>query len=841
MAPNSFFEEIHSTYGAAVHAAIKKITRLQDKLTRLNNRRKFLTKCRTYGVFPQHIQVHIPCIQQIYDQHPNFSKRADNISKRLRRSILSLEIRITHASIKENENTLRTNTDILKESLPEPVYARYEMFERRKQQRLDQKLKTRNINKLSRLRNRVSFGQQVHDEENKNSTIVNLTNTQIPDRCSELLCLGPKFALNPPSNHKQTYINLIADAEHVLTNAYRDDEQTRNEKRQRTNNILTNFANKFPSMDQHEAFLRKEYFHTQRWLKQNKDILVTLADKGNKTVFINKQEYDEKINELLDDTNVYQSINRDPSKSMMNQHNRLIKRIMEEGGLEQGVGKSLCCRNGVLGRIYGQVKLHKEGKPLRPIISTIGTTTYKTAKYITGVLSSIIGNGPLNMKDSFQLATILKNMTLPPDHIMVSFDVVSMFTNIPIEFALDIIKDRFEELSPSTTLNKNQFIEIIKFICDNCYFTYDDKIFKQKRGLPMGSSLSPALAELVMDKLLNTALERMDNIWYITRYVDDIFLIVPTHDVHRILMRFNNLHPDIRFTLEMESRGRLNFLELTVCRQDDGRLNVSWYRKPTASLRYLNFYSNHTITQKKNIVLMLDKRLQAFSDATTFNTQRNEVRRILMSNDYPSYFIERYLGRRMQSPDGEDLVVRDDTVSVLNPTPDSLAPPKKYYKIPYVRGLSQRIKKILTTDNIEVVFYHTHTIGQLYSNTKPPIPLQRQSNLVYSIPCDCGAFYVGQTMQHLGERIQQHRASIGRLLKGNLTQQTGITIHMATYPTHTLQFDRTRVIDRESNYHKRLIKEAIHITKTRQRLNLQSDISDSVINIVYASVVGRLC
>ena len=841
MASPSFFDDIRSTYGNATHSIIKQTTRLQECLTRLQNRRRFLTKCRSNGVFPQHIQVHIPCIQQIYEQHTNFSRQADRVTKRLKKSILSLEIRITHSAIKDKEHLLRTNCRILEDTLPAPVYQRYKLLEWQRQQRLDQRIKTINQKKLRNLMIKHNFGLQAHTDQVKSTTVVNLTERHIPEGTVNLLALGPKFAIDPPRSHRQTFINLITDTEYILTNVYKDNDDVRNEKRQRANNILSNFSNS-PShtCSQGTSFFQKEYETTRKWLKNNPDVLVTLSDKGNKTVFINKQDYERKMLHMLGDGDIYQVVARDPTKGLINKHNKLIKTITEEGGLTQEVGKTLCCRNGVLGRIYGQVKLHKQNKPLRPIVSTLGTVMYKTAKYITKILSPLVGSSPYDAGDSFQLAEKLKSLTVPPSHVMVSFDVVSMFTNIPIELVLQLIDEKYNDIAQFTTLNKKQLLDVITFICESCYFTYENQIYRQKNGLAMGMSLSPLLADVVLNRLLEVVLQQLNNVWFITRYVDDLFLIVPSHEVDQILLQFNSFHQNIRFTMEIENQRTMNFLELTVTRREDASLAISWYRKPTSSLRYLNFYSNHTITQKRNIITMLNKRLQTFSDASSLLSQQKEVQRILMNNDYPKCFINKYLGKPL--PDAIDPVSRDiqstETQDVVTQNP-----PKIYYKLPYVEGLSYRLRRVLDAENVELVFYHTHTIGKLYSNTKSAIALNRQSNLVYSIPCNCGSIYIGQTMQHLGDRIQQHRYSLNRLRNGTLTvgQNTGITQHAATFPDHIIQFEEVRIVDRESNYHRRLVKEAIHITKTQDRLNLQSDIRDNVINIVYANVIGRLC
>ena len=840
---HSFFDEIKNNFGEATHSSVKQVTRLNEKLIRLQNRRKFLTQCRTAGVFPRHVQLHIPCLQQVYDGNPQFHRHADKIANRFKRSILSLEIRITHHTIREHERRLQYNTNILKERLPSITFNRYMELEKQKLQNINRKIKRSNIKKLQNLKHQRYFGHQDEVQGQKDRAVVNLTNITIPEGVTNLLGLGPKFAINPPQTHRQTFVDIITDTEYVLSDIFKDSEDERNEKRQMTNNILTNFRNKPHNTDNSTTQLHGEYNKTRRWLKEHPEVIVTFADKGNKTVFIDRNEYDTKMKDILGNVDIYQTVTRDPTKIITSKHNQLIKNIVEEGGMDQFVGKTLITRNGTLGRIYGQVKIHKQDRPLRPIISTIGMTIYNTAKYLADIMRNMIGNGPYDTKDSFQLASRLKNVLLPPNYVMVSFDVVSMFTNIPKDLVLEIVSECFEEIRQHTTLNETQLIQLITFIFDNCFFMYNDNIYKQNSGLPMGSSLSPALADLVLNKLLSVVMEDLPAVEFVTRYVDDLLLMVPADDVDMILQKFNSFHSNIQFTMEPERDRVINFLELSICRRLDGRLDIAWYRKPTASLRYMNFYSNHTITQKRNIVTMLNKRLQAFTDQTNMISQRNEVRRILIMNDYPSSFIDRYLSMTVEHRGTSPTPTMSQQQSTDVEQTGTLVPAKKYYKMPFVRDVSHKIRRVLKTENTEISFYHTYTVGRLYTNTKTSIPMNRQSNLVYSIPCSCGARYIGQTKQYLGDRVQQHRASLNRLATGRLTQgqQSGITQHISSNPDHQMHFDQVMIVDKEDNYKKRLIKEAIHISKTENRLNLQTDIQDSPVSLVYSGVIHRLC
>ena len=179
-------------------------------------------------------------------------------------------------------------------------------------------------------------------------------------------------------------------------------------------------------------------------------------------------------------------------------------------------------------------------------------------------------------------------------------------------------------------------------------------------------------------------------IFYLRRYVDDLFLIVPENRIDNVHETFNRFHQNVQFTLEKEQMRTISFLELTIERGMDGCVRVTWYRKPTASLRYVNYYSNHTMAQKLNILKMLNKRLLLFSDKASFNTQKDEMIKILLMNDYPKRIITKYLERELTIPDMNALVpaARDDIDTGQLRT-------MRYMKIPYIKGLSQQLCRVL--------------------------------------------------------------------------------------------------------------------------------------------------
>ena len=91
------------------------------------------------------------------------------------------------------------------------------------------------------------------------------------------------------------------------------------------------------------------------------------------------------------------------------------------------------------GTLYGSAKVHKHFinvlPPLRPILSAIGTPTYKLAKFLVPVLSDITQNG-ITVKDSFTFVDEI--LTQSSDLYMASLDVNALFTNIPLDETIDI-------------------------------------------------------------------------------------------------------------------------------------------------------------------------------------------------------------------------------------------------------------------------------------------------------------------------------------------------------------------------------------------------------------------
>ncbi|BHF77825.1 hypothetical protein SprV_0602093500 [Sparganum proliferum] len=181
---------------------------------------------------------------------------------------------------------------------------------------------------------------------------------------------------------------------------------------------------------------------------------------------------------------------------------------------------------------------------------------------------------------------------------MVCFDVVSLFTSIPLDLAKQYKEDLLK--SCDTDVPAIALLELLD-LCMETNFSFDQKYYQQLKGAPMGSPISSFLAEITMQKLEATALPLVNpKLWL--RYVDDTFVIVKKDQLDTLHNTINSTMPGIKFTLEKEVDKELPFLDVLVQWKTDGTLRTSVNRKETYPEVILHYESNHPISHKRSAV-----------------------------------------------------------------------------------------------------------------------------------------------------------------------------------------------------------------------------------------------
>jgi len=144
-----------------------------------------------------------------------------------------------------------------------------------------------------------------------------------------------------------------------------------------------------------------------------------------------------------------------------------------------------------LPKAYGLPKILKENTPLRMIVSSVNTSLYPVAKLLSKVISDNIAGTEYQAKNSFEFRSALSKIYIPETYVLASFDVVSLFINVPLDLAIQSIEKRWEYIELSTKIVKKDFIKAIKFIFSSTFFTFNNKIYKQTYGTPIGSHYLP--------------------------------------------------------------------------------------------------------------------------------------------------------------------------------------------------------------------------------------------------------------------------------------------------------------------------------------------------------------
>ena len=181
--------------------------------------------------------------------------------------------------------------------------------------------------------------------------------------------------------------------------------------------------------------------------------------------------------------------------------------LKRSGYLSEAVYNKIRPRHKQPPRIYGLPKIHKADVPLRPIVSCVNTFAYDLSAYLANILSPLTGKSECIVTNSAHFVSTVSNETILDNEIMVSFDVESLFTNVPIDAALQAALLKLENdpsLADRTTLTPAQIADLLKFVLRSKYFLYNGSIYEQKDGAAMGSPVSAVIANLYMVKFRRT-------------------------------------------------------------------------------------------------------------------------------------------------------------------------------------------------------------------------------------------------------------------------------------------------------------------------------------------------
>jgi hypothetical protein len=244
--------------------------------------------------------------------------------------------------------------------------------------------------------------------------------------------------------------------------------------------------------------------------------------------------------------------------------------------------------------------------------------------------------------------------------------------------------------------------------------------------------------------------------------------------------------------MEIEENNQIPFLDVLVTR-DKNQLRHTVYRKKTHSDRYLNAQSHHHPQQKRALMKTLLHRAETICDEDSKERELKHIKWALKSNVFSDRDI-RFARKVRQHTEQQTY--------------------QKFACLPYVQGVTDRIRKILEKRNIGTRFTTEKKISQILPTPKDKLPLFHSEG-IYKVECLCGKCYIGQTGRSIQCRLKEHSRAIKQYDK----EKSALAEHKFEDGDHTFDLEKTVVLAKTSKYHQRLIREAIEIRKNPNNFN----------------------
>ena len=212
-------------------------------------------------------------------------------------------------------------------------------------------------------------------------------------------------------------------------------------------------------------------------LKQNTDIIICRPDKGSGVVILDRTFYISSVKKLLNDEKEIKKLSADPTHLREGHLERYLRQLnISKNFSDKKTYDEIFHSGSQYARMYGLPKLHKVKDscplpPFRPIVSSIGTYNNELAKYLCNFLTPAISYDHCT-KESFTFAEEIQNVR-HPSLFMVSFDIKSFITNIPLAETINLAVDAILKNNPNLKIRRKDLKTLFEFTTRGTHFSFD--------------------------------------------------------------------------------------------------------------------------------------------------------------------------------------------------------------------------------------------------------------------------------------------------------------------------------------------------------------------------------
>ena len=305
---------------------------------------------------------------------------------------------------------------------------------------------------------------------------------------------------------------------------------------------------------------------------------------------------------------------------------------------------------------------------------------------------------------------------------------------------------------PQPPVDKPTFVTLAQLAVTNVILSTHDGPYKQTDGLAMGSQPAPYLANISLSKFEPTI---KNDTKLFERYMDDILRSINRNRMEEKLAEINELHPNLKFTMEVENEGKLPFLDMCILHIGN-TLASTWYCKPTDTGLIMNFHALAPTRYKRSVVEGFIHRIyRSCSSWVLFNESVIRAKEILEQNQYPPEFYDDII----KSTIDKIILKEKEGGAARNPKSNEDQLRKSTFAIQYRGSVTDNFIKQLKKSGAPIQPIVTlRKLKTTLPSLKPLVKKELRSGVIYKITCPgCNSCYVGQTRRHLITRFKEHK------------------------------------------------------------------------------------
>ena len=481
---------IRNKYGTQALQSFRKVENIWRKRDKTMCDIDFLKICYNSNTIPKFLRI------KVYKRHLQHTTHVNALQRKLLEDELTFKGKHLEALERELSDTLAQ----LQSHIGKIDFSALKLWLIRKQNRVVNKIKQIHEKKLRKLQlSPLSAGLRV------DKVIFNYSNRILTASESKILLLGLDFGLPLRKlNFNKYYLifeKLFLQLQNFnIYNYLPNSEQT-------FKSLLKTVCHKYfhsfkPSKSYHSIFTNSD-FRTLKKLSQDKSIYVTKPDKGCGVVILNRRDYEQKVYSVINDPDKFEEIHVDEKKLLIKLEDKLnntLRSLKTKGNITESFYNECFTSGSQLGKLYGLPKVHKSNCPVRPIVAAYGSFNFSLGKHIVPLISHLADN-QYSLKNSYDFADTIRTLSDANNSFMCSLDISSLYTNIPVAETIDLILNKLYVNNTATYngIRRDNFRKLLELSLSDTYFKFNGKIYEQTEGLSIGASLSPIVANILLD------------------------------------------------------------------------------------------------------------------------------------------------------------------------------------------------------------------------------------------------------------------------------------------------------------------------------------------------------